>query len=1077
MKILLLALVFPIISLYSQKNSDAEKLILKKVKLIKRNFGNEQTEEFKMAFQFLLENFNKSTINYPDLDSYCQTVNIINKTLGDKIQESNIKRLEESQSEGFYNLFFHEFSKIEDDSINKMSKAWNNSRRLIRDNDWANERSDLSIYYDSIFPRILAYYFNCLKLSTNKYQQDSIVFECLNNFSGINNFYGVKFDFLTTIIGDRFLESSWANGEIKLFNYSYLHDYLDQASEKDQLKNLGNWLEPGIGIMNPFSNISSEKIKFKNGKFIDTLTSFKNDLKYSEILFSSNNNNLGRMTQINCFDNSGILTRSRFFEYSSVTKNSYSNTYEYHFSNGKNIDLENLDNKIRTIENLLANYSCDEALKKINDCRNNFPSNLQQNIKLNELNQKAIQVQNSKQQIDSDMTNSKKLIAENKYSEALDVLNFTKNLISKDFNTDFEQYNIVLNQISEVQNLISLQEKEMLEVNSKIENGKKYLAANNYDLALKTFQDARNNNLSVDYSLNTVLDILIKTTQENQLKEIERRELLKLDNAINEGNRLVSLKKYNAAVQLYENARKNNFKNDLNQNKTLDSKISETRDLIKEDLKRKLYENFDRDLDFTKIGKVEISREYLKVNQFTNGDKLDFALTAEEFVEKTLNHIPTYCFYNFDSKFESKGYYYNIFALNDLDGRRLFTDDYRLPFASEIDYMSKIIDNRELLKNDYRTRLQLKDFIYKSNSEGSYNGFNSIKHILNESVNKIGYGSYGFIDDLQDLKHMFWIMKDFEFKSSGISSIDNFFDIDFKRKSYQAFKQNKAENPAELIQFGYCEIFKFNKYNDEARYEISKNFNIENVINPYSRDQDLSYDIIATQIKLVKQRQPINKNNLSPNSTSLRLKNTFVLEEYGSEKKEYSKIQIARDENEWKVLCNKKIPACASFNFDSSNDSKYGKLYNQYVFTHDWKIGDNYPYSSSESMFDLIDLSNLRYSYSGSGEYFYNYLIEDLGMKWGGECHWNKDIKDLDWVDYFNSVESYNSKKFGYFLISFQDKSRSSSSNFLTTFTKYKDYKGNMKYIIHFDNIAPQYGYGNDYYLNDDGYSIRFLKN
>ena len=166
-------------------------------------------------------------------------------------------------------------------------------------------------------------------------------------------------------------------------------------------------------------------------------------------------------------------------------------------------------------------------------------------------------------------------------------------------------------------------------------------------MALKTFQDARNNNLSGDYSLNAVLDNLIKTTQENQIKEIERSQLLKLDNAITEGSRLVSLKKYNEAIQLFENARKNNFKNDLDQNKTLDVKIIETRDLIKEDLKRKLYENFDRDLDFTKIGKVEISREYLKVNQFTNGDKLDFASTAEEFVDKTLNQIPTYCFYNF----------------------------------------------------------------------------------------------------------------------------------------------------------------------------------------------------------------------------------------------------------------------------------------------------------------------------------------------------------------------------------------------------------------------------------------------
>jgi hypothetical protein len=208
----------------------------------------------------------------------------------------------------------------------------------------------------------------------------------LNSFPEINTFYGNKYDFLSVIIGDRYLESSWPNGEIQLYNFSYLHDYLEQAGENDQLKNLGDWLEPTKGIYNPYSDITYEKIKFKNGKFIDTLTSFKKDVRYSEIIFSRDKKYLGRIKQINCFDNSGEMVRSRFFEYSSDTKNSYSNTYEYHFSNGKNIDLENLDNSVKAIENLLAIYSCDEALKKINDCRNNFPGNLEQNLKLNKLN-------------------------------------------------------------------------------------------------------------------------------------------------------------------------------------------------------------------------------------------------------------------------------------------------------------------------------------------------------------------------------------------------------------------------------------------------------------------------------------------------------------------------------------------------------------------------------------------------------------------------------------------------------------------------------------------------------------------
>ena len=452
MKTLLIALIFPFLTIYSQKNSDSQKLILKKVKILKRNFEYERSLEYKDAYQFLLDNFSNSIINYSDLNSYCQTVSVINKKLGVKIREIKTKKLIESQSEGFFKLFFYKFSKFENDSINKMSDYWNNSRRLKKDNYWVDENNHIvSMYYDSIFPRIFPYYYNQLRKSTNKQQQNQIVDECMRSFQEIDTYYdGLKLDFLTRIIGGMYLESSWPNGEIHLYNFSYLHDYLEQAGENDQLKNLGDWLEPEKGIYNPYSVITKEKIKFKNGKFIDTLTSYKNDLIYSEIIFSSNKRNLGQLKQINCFDNSGEIVRSRFFEYrNKTTNNSYSKTYEYHFRDWKNEDLANLDKSIQTIENLLESFSGDEALKKINDCKNDFPINLQQNVKLNELNQKAIQVNNSKQQIDSNMTKCIQLIAVKKYREALDVLNSTKNLISNDFNTEFEQYNVVLNQISE----------------------------------------------------------------------------------------------------------------------------------------------------------------------------------------------------------------------------------------------------------------------------------------------------------------------------------------------------------------------------------------------------------------------------------------------------------------------------------------------------------------------------------------------------------------------------------------------------------------------------------------------------
>ena len=854
---------------------------------------------------------------------------------------------------------------------------------------------------------------------------------------------------------------------------------MEQAGENNQLKNLGDWLEPAKGIYNPYSVITNEKIKFKNGKFIDTLTSYKNDLKYSEIIFSSDKNNLGRLKQINCFDNSGDIVRSRFFEYSSITNNSYSNTYEYHFRDGKNVDLANLDKSILTIENLLERFRGDEAVKIINECRNNFPSNLQQNVKLNELNQKAKQVQNSKQQIDSAMTKSNKLIDEKKYSEALDVLNSTKILINKDFNTEFEQYNIVLNRISEVQNLISLQEKEKLEVNSKIENGKKYLAANNYDLALKTFQDARNNNLSVDYSINTVLDNLIKTTKENQIKEIERRELLKLDNAINEGSRLVSIKKYNEAIQLYENARKNNFKTDLKQNKTLDLKISETKDLIKEDIKRKLYENFDRDLDFTKIGKVEISREYLKVNQFTNGDKLDFASTAEEFVEKTLSQIPTYCFYNFDSKFESKGYYYNIFALNDLNGRQLFPDDYRLPFNSELSYMNTIVNVQES-KKEFNKRQDLKSYLFKSNSELIYNGYNFVSYsrkifngrIYDEKINKSGdgYGKFGYIDELDQLSHMFWILADFSCDDEEIKPDYNLLNINFKRKNYSLYRDEEIKNP---IEYGICNLQrKTDSYSKNRFFVSSGDQNIERILPRPLHDRD-NIDLVASQIKLVKQRPAILPTDWNELATSTILK--FKHEEgYGQNKISTSNIKVARNQDEWLGYCNNKIPACISYKENSLNDPNYGKLYNIYTFSYKWGEGLNYPIQPNTKLMDLIDISNLRYSFNGSGEEFYQYLYNNQSLKFGGSCDYDNVNKKLIWNDNLNSSnKSPYGSDFGFILMAYDTRNFPAKDFQYLTLKKSVYYNdNNFHFVFRFNEMNS-----NSNNIDYNGYSIRFLKN
>ena len=616
------------------------------------------------------------------------------------------------------------------------------------------------------------------------------------------------------------------------------------------------------------------------------------------------------------------------------------------------------------------------------------------------------------------------------------------------------------------------EQNEKLEVTKKIDNGKKLLNSNNLDLALQTFQSARNNNLPNDRNINIELEKLIKEVKEKQKIEAENKQILKLDQAISDGNKLSSLKKYDEALKLFQNARRNNLSSNLSQNRTLDEKINATQDLLKQELKRKLYENFEKDLAFTKIGKVEISKEYLKSDCFTNGDKLEFAETADEFVEKTLDQLPVYCYYNFDDEFADKGYYYNIFAINDFNGRKLYDENYRLPFSSELDYIKRKIDNQEE-KKDYKSRKELKDYIFKSNSDLNFNGYNFVNYerktfngmVTSEKIlsDKLNCGFGGYIVEQDELQHSFWIYNDLDHRQSEIEYYDKFLNTNFGNSDYSEINNKRIEYP---IEYGIYGIKRKENYSSDPVYFLVSSQNIEDVLPRNGHKGE--YLLFASQIKLVKQRKSIVKNDWLSNSNSTKPVQNYDYYDYkNSKNKIISEIKIARNKDEWFNLINNEIPACASFEFNLSNDLEYGKVYNKYVFHHNYKM--NSPFVPNSKSLELIDLSNLRYSFWGSGSDFFDLLYNEHDLKTGGST-----IEKNNSLIWKNNNSTYIDKidRTSYIAVTKYSSYCKCDRVFLGFFYKSENYDTGIEEIT-LELVSFDYQKNSNF----PGYSIRFLKN
>ena len=138
-----------------------------------------------------------------------------------------------------------------------------------------------------------------MKDSKNLNDQNNIVNECLTMFPEINGKSQSKTGILNLIIGGYSFDSSWPNGKIQLYDYSYLLEYFNFQPSQDgdnpfgykepPMGKLKYWLKKNDKNQNLLDTVIYETLCFKKGQFIDTLRSYQDNNNFIEIIFLKEN--------------------------------------------------------------------------------------------------------------------------------------------------------------------------------------------------------------------------------------------------------------------------------------------------------------------------------------------------------------------------------------------------------------------------------------------------------------------------------------------------------------------------------------------------------------------------------------------------------------------------------------------------------------------------------------------------------------------------------------------------------------------------------------------------------------------
>ncbi len=853
-------------------------------------------------------------------------------------------------------------------------------------------------------------YFQRLQTVENIKAQNELIVDFKTHFPKMNEDIDV-IDFIIFRI-----DHEQCSGKFKLFNHNFFEYWV--VGEGDPLQDIPRWLARNENdekeIASIYTNLNDSISLWQFSLCRNTLCGitevYKNNQLYFQMQFEG--------SDYAYFSDRNYPNLVRVYENSAKTKEVYFNgskRYSIYFKNGINITEKDISDTLGLATNFakLPEPEFEKALALISSLEwHRFPDSLDLKKQIDSTKYEIESLFSSWKinRINTLMVESQLLVNNNKFKESREKLKGALELCSDETIT-CGQINIALIEIEHKEKLY-FEGLDKIDIIQTLNKSKVLKTKTSYDEAIELLQQ-----------------ILIKYSE---------KKYAELDTVQIEITELKNLK------LIFENEKK------------------EAR--LKENLK-----NLIQELDFTKIGQVEISKKYLSSIHFTNGEPLFYARSAEEFARKTIEKTPVYCYYNFDEKYAEKGIYYNMYALHDLAGRKLFPDELRLPFQSEIVY-SYAQSRKMEAKKASGLQKEFANYIYNPNELEKFNGYNMLKYenatfnFYKEKFNPSklkepyrGYGQFGLNDYPDEMRHMFWTIPDFDFEDEKCTVSPNFFSCDFQNLTQTAY-----------VTFSICEIAKKrNYYNDED--VIFSNTTSMNELTA-SRTEKKEFILIAAQVKLVKQRPILKSDDWLSNSNSKKLiKKTY--DYINGNKREfvtYPAIEYATNEYQWRDFDNKEIPACMSFKFDSKNDTINGVLYNRFCFSEYSYY--TFPFVKNSRPMDLFELSNTKYKIKGDETAFWNFLIKDLKLNKVIYSSWDDKNKEQLFSDLNRGRFMYTDN----FAVNKISLNRYQTSNdneyFISSFSR-NDYSEERNLGFSTDAF---HSYFQDNFL---GISIKYLKN
>ncbi len=276
------------------------------------------------------------------------------------------------------------------------------------------QSSDFSPFGRTYKQSISNLLFASLKECTSESKYNELKQSILNDFPGLYSGSILIYEILDN--------SNKKEGSITLYNSNYLQYSSIQNISKTKVRNSNNRIAKyslsdsynykGVMFGN-FQNVTLEKLNFKENELDAPQEAFSSSEIIYKVVFENQH-----AKEENFYQNGKLVVTNSMNENNTIK-------YTYEFDNGRNITFENLDKKIKETDQLLKEKKYQEALDSYNELsKNNFPSDIEANIKLRDRITKC-----------ETANNEQVRIAEEKKKQAIEsyVFSVTGNYISKDY--------------------------------------------------------------------------------------------------------------------------------------------------------------------------------------------------------------------------------------------------------------------------------------------------------------------------------------------------------------------------------------------------------------------------------------------------------------------------------------------------------------------------------------------------------------------------------------------------------------------------------------------------------------------